>query len=79
MHDCFATEVENYHSVMEKQDLEGLVDKVNAVERKEYPHDMDRGIYPVLDCIFNVAHFYTNHIYVPRVAAYDECPGTPTF
>ena len=58
-------EVENYHAVMEKQELEASVEKLNVVRRSEYPHDMDRGIYPVLDCILNVAHFYSGHIYVP--------------
>ena len=46
---------------------------------REYPHDMERGIYPVLDCILNVAHFYSDHICVPHIASYDEYPETPSF
>ena len=79
---CLTTlqpEVENYHAVMEKQELEGSIEKVNVVPRSEYQADMDRGIYPVLDCIINVAHFYSDYIYVPGVATFDQCPETPSF
>ena len=64
---------------MEKQELDRSVEKPTDVRRSEYSHDMERGIYPVLDCILIVAHFYSDYIYVPGVATYDECPETPSF
>ena len=72
-------EVEYFHAIMEIQDIEGSAEKANIVEHLPYPHDMDRGINPVLDCVINVAHFYTDYVFVPGVAAYEECPKTPTF
>ena len=72
-------QVEYYHSIMEIQELQEPSVTPNVVEKAKFPHDMDRGIDPVLDCIVNVAHFYTDFVYVPGVSTVDECPATPTF
>ena len=79
MCNCDETKVEYFHAIMEIQDIEGSDEKPNIVENLQYPHDMDRGIYPVLDCVLNVAHFYMDSVFVPGVGAYKECPKTPTF
>ena len=68
-----------YHRIMDGQDLEQPSESPTFVESAQYPHDMDKGIYPVLDCILNVAHFYTDFVFVPGAAAFDMCPSTLTF
>ena len=32
-----------------------------------------------LSCVVHAAHFYTDYVYVPGVATYNEVPSTPTF
>ena len=71
--------VEYFHAILEIQDNEGSAEKLKIVENLQYAHDMDRGVYPVLDYILNVAHFYIDYVFVPSIAAYKECPKTPTF
>ena len=72
-------EVEMYHRIMDDKDLEESAESPTLVNVAQYPHDMDRGIYPVLDCILNVAHFYADYVYVPGTATLDLTPSTPTF
>ena len=72
-------EVEYFHAIMDIQDIEGSDEKPNLVENLQYPHGMARGIYPVLDCVLNVAHFYTKYVFVPGVAAYKWCPKLQRF
>ena len=60
--------------IMEMQYVDGQHKHPTGVEVFQDPHDMDRSIYPVIDCVLNVAHFYTDFVFVPGVAAFDECP-----
>ena len=39
-------EVEYFHAIMDIQCIEGSDEKPNLVENVQFPHDMDRGIYP---------------------------------
>ena len=43
----------------------GQHEQPNVVEDFQDLHDMDRSIYPVIDCVLNVAHFYTDFVLFP--------------
>ena len=72
-----APDVSYYHEIM--ADIEGSDEKSplpNVFPDENARLDTDESF---LSCVVHAAHFYTDYVYVPGVATYDEVPPTPTF
>ena len=74
-----APDVSYFHEIMEQADIEGSDEKsplLNVFPDENARLDTDESF---LSCVVHAAHFYTDYVYVPGVATYNEVPSTPTF
>ena len=74
-----APDVSYFHEIMEQADIEGSDEKsplLNIVPDEDARLDTNDSF---LSCVVHAAHFYTDYVYVPGVATYNEVPSTPTF
>jgi hypothetical protein len=74
-----APDITYYHEIMEQAEIE------DTDETPISPHVCSIGNgclefqTTFLSSVVHTAHFYTDYVYVPGTAAYDEVPLTPTF
>ena len=64
---------------MEQSEIQGSSDEYKAARKPDSGSVVDFGINSLVGSIQHVAHFYTNYVFVPGYAAYDEPPSTPSF
>ena len=72
-------DVSYFHGIMEQSEMEGSSGEYKAARVPASGSVEDFGINSLVGNIQHVAHFYTNYVFVPGYAAYDEPPSTPSF
>ena len=72
-------DIRYFHEIMSSAEIEGSDSEYRAPRVRCEVGSSDAGMTNVIGNIQHVAHFYTEHIFVPGYATYDEPPSTPTF